>query len=144
MLTRDAASAARRADVPAPVLRSHLTSSFRSQLHIRSIKTVRKHTLAGTHSAVVYNALGEEMDSLELPDPPAAPLQMVDFSGDGLTDILLVTQRKVYGFQLVRHMSASAPFATMLAGLLIAVVVVYVTQQGPTVQHRVRSTDRVD
>jgi hypothetical protein len=93
---------------------------------------------------VVYNALGDEMDSVDLPEPPTAPLQPADFSGDGLTDIILVSQTKAYGFQLVRHLGAGAPYATMLAGLLIAVVVVYVTQQGPTVKNRVRSTDRVD
>jgi hypothetical protein len=93
---------------------------------------------------VVYNSLGEEIDVFELPEPPVAPLKLADFSGDGLTDILLVTRTKLYGFQLVRHLGAGSPYATMVAGLLIAVVVVFFTQQGPTVRQRIRSTDRVD
>lgn len=84
------------------------------------------------------------MDAFELPEAPTMPLQMVDFTGDGLTDLLLVSRGRVYGFQLVRHLGAAAPYATMLAGLLIAVVVVFVIQQGPTSQKRIRSTDRVD
>ena len=93
---------------------------------------------------MVFDALGEQMDSIDLPEPPVVPLQLVDFTGDGLTDILMVSKSRVYAFQLVRHLGAGAPYATMLAGLLIAVVVVYVTQQGPTVRNRVRSTDRID
>jgi hypothetical protein len=88
--------------------------------------------------------MGDEMDVFELPEHPVAPLQMADFTGDGLTDIILTSHNRIYGFQLVRHLGGAPPYATMLAGLLIAVVVVFVIQQGPSSQQRIRSTDRVD
>lgn len=99
---------------------------------------------AGTHSAVVYNSNGDEMDAFEVPEHPVAPLQMADFTGDGLTDIILSTRQRIYGFQLVLRLGAATPYATMLAGLLLAVVVVFVIQQGPSSRQRIRSTDRVD
>ena len=61
-----------------------------------------------------------------------------------MTDVLMLSRGRLYGYQLVRHIGAGAPYATMVAGLLIAVVVVFVVQQGPTAQQRIRSTDRVD
>ena len=93
---------------------------------------------------MLHDALGNEMDGFELPEPPASPLQIVDFNGDGMNDIMLVSRSRIYGFQLVRRIGAGAPYATLVAGLLIAVVVVYVIQQGPSVQQKMRSTDRVD
>jgi hypothetical protein len=99
---------------------------------------------AGTHSAVIYNSKGELLDSFELPGSPAAPLLLCDFSGNGLTDIVLVADDAIYGFQLLKNMGAGMPYATMLAGLLLAVIVVFVTQQGPLSSQKTRSTDRID
>lgn len=86
------------------------------------------------------------MDTLELPAPPLAPLMPCDFSGAGLTDLIAVTHDAVYGFRLVRHLGAAVPYATMLAALLVAVIVVFVTQQGPAAAgtDKIRSTDRID
>ena len=63
---------------------------------------------------------------------------------NGLTDVILVTKDGIYGFQLVKNMGAGMPYATMLGGLLVAVVAVFVTQQGPLSGHKIRSTDRID
>lgn len=84
------------------------------------------------------------MDSFELPGSPVAPLVMCDFSGSGLTDLLLVTKDTIYGFQLVKNMGAGMPYVTMLGALLIAVIVVFVTQQGSLGTQKTRSTDRID
>eukprot|EP00892_Ulva_mutabilis_P008601 jgi/Ulvmu1/6112/UM027_0090.1 len=99
---------------------------------------------AGVHTAVVYNAKGEQLNSFELPGAPLLPLVQCDFAGHGLTDVLLVTKDGVYGFQLVKNMGAGMPYATMLGGLLVAVVAVFVTQQGPLAGQKIRSTDRID
>lgn len=96
------------------------------------------------HTAVVYNSKGEQVDAFELPGRPLVPLVQCDFAGNGLTDLLLATPDGVYGFQLVKNMGAGMPYATMLGGLLIAVVVVFVTQQGPLSDQKIRSTDRID
>lgn len=111
-------------------------------VHERSLIDTGGH--AGVHTAVVYNSKGEPTDSFELPDAPLLPLVQCDFAGNGLTDLLLVTKEGVYGFQLVKNMGAGMPYATMLGGLLIAVVVVFATQQGPLSGHKARSTDRID
>jgi hypothetical protein len=92
---------------------------------------------AGTHSAVIYNSKGEATDSFELPGSPVSPLVLGDFSGSGLTDIVLVTKDAIYGFQLMKNMGAGMPYATMLGALLIAVIVVFVTQQGPLGRDRI-------
>lgn len=84
------------------------------------------------------------MGNFELPGTPVAPLVMCDFAGNGLTDLMLVTKDAIYGFQLVKNMGAGMPYATMLGGLLIAVIVVFVTQQGPLGTQKTRSTDRID
>eukprot|EP01025_Chloroclados_australasicus_P053508 TRINITY_DN63058_c0_g1_i1.p2 TRINITY_DN63058_c0_g1~~TRINITY_DN63058_c0_g1_i1.p2 ORF type:complete len:122 (-),score=11.51 TRINITY_DN63058_c0_g1_i1:161-481(-) len=100
--------------------------------------------VAGGHSAVIYNLKGDVIDMVELPGAPTVPLVIADFTGDGLNDILVVTRHTLYGFQMVKHLGAGLPYATMVAALLIAVVVVFVTQQGPASRQRIRSTDRVD
>jgi hypothetical protein len=99
---------------------------------------------AGTHSAVIYNSKGEATDSFELPASPVSPLVLGDFSGTGLTDIMLVSKDAIYGFQLMKNMGAGLPYATMLGALLIAVIVVFVTQQGSPGSQKTRSTDRID
>ena len=93
---------------------------------------------------MIYSSKGESTGSFELPGSPVAPLVMCDFAGNGLTDLILVTKDAIYGFQLVKNMGAGMPYATMLGGLLIAVIVVFVTQQGPLGTQKTRSTDRID
>jgi len=101
---------------------------------------------SGTHTAALFGLTGKRLDTLELPSAPLQPLVAADFTGDGLTDLLLVTRTHLYGFQLVRHIGAGLPYAALLGCLLVAMLVVYVTQQGPGAgaSKRIRSTDRVD
>ena len=42
------------------------------------------------------------LSAAEVQDEPVLPLQAADFSGDGLTDIVLISHRGVYGYQQVR------------------------------------------
>ena len=73
------------------------------------------------------------------------PLQMVDFSGDGATDIMLVTQHSLFGFVQVRH-TAGLHFQMLLACLIVAMGVVFLTSQtGLTgAAPKGRSTDRME
>lgn len=76
---------------------------------------------------------------------PILPLLAVDFNGDTLTDVLLVTRNGLYGYGQVRH-PTGVPFAALLASLIVAMAVVYFTHQtgsksGPKSG---RATDRVD
>lgn len=54
-------------------------------------------TAAGTEAAVLISEHGHLLDSLWLPGPPVQPLLVVDFNGDGLNDIVLVTNEGVFG-----------------------------------------------
>lgn len=75
---------------------------------------------------------------------PQLPLQPVDFSGDGLTDVILIAREGIFGFQQVRRPGA-VPFSALLALLIVAMIFVYITHQaGPAVIKKGRSTDRVD
>lgn len=73
------------------------------------------------------------------------PLQMVDFSGDGATDIILITQHSLFGFVQVRH-TAGVHFQMLLACLIVAMAVVFLTSQTSLAGAlpKGRSTDRVD
>ena len=79
--------------------------------------------------------------------PPAIPLQVVDFDGDGNNDIILLSRDGVYAFAQVRHIGG-LPFSTLIGILLIAMAVVYFTQVQPQTKRqgakKGRSTDRVD
>ena len=54
-------------------------------------------TAAGAEAAVLISEHGHLLDSLWLPGPPVQPLLVVDFNGDGLNDIVLVTNEGVFG-----------------------------------------------
>ena len=76
---------------------------------------------------------------------PRLPLQMADFNGDGLTDILLVAHGGIFGYAQVRR-PGGVPFSALLALLIVAMAFVYMTHQaGPSKPAgAARSTDRVD
>lgn len=71
-------------------------------------------------------------------------MQAADFNGDGLTDLILTSHDGVFGYAQVRR-PGGVPFSALLALLIIAMAVVYITHQaGPKVAKKGRSTDRTD
>jgi len=85
--------------------------------------------------------------TLSVQATPAIPLQVVDFDGDGNSDIILLSRDGVYAFVQVRHIGG-LPFTTLIGILLIAMAAVYFTQVQPQAKRqggkKGRSTDRVD
>ncbi|KAK9806239.1 hypothetical protein WJX72_006852 [[Myrmecia] bisecta] len=99
----------------------------------------------GAHAAVVLSEHGHKLDSIEYPAPPILPLITSDFSGDGSTDVILVARTGLYAYMQIRH-PGGVPFSALLGCLIVAMAVVYFTQQSATKgrPRKGRSTDRVD
>lgn len=75
---------------------------------------------------------------------PSAPLISADFTGDGLTDVMVVSEEGIFGYAQVRR-PGGVPFSILLALLIMAMIAVYTTHQtGPKASSLARSTDRVD
>eukprot|EP00803_Ostreobium_quekettii_P002515 evm.model.scf_113.4 EVM.evm.TU.scf_113.4 scf_113:72029-79810(+) len=102
--------------------------------------------VAGGRTAAVYSERGHKLDGFDFPVPPVSPLQVVDFNGDGLNDIILCARNGYYGYAQVRHPGA-LPFKMLVMCLIVAMGVVYQTQHLSAAkggQRTKRSTDRVD
>ncbi|EFJ41247.1 hypothetical protein VOLCADRAFT_98769 [Volvox carteri f. nagariensis] len=83
---------------------------------------------AGTEHAVVVSEHGHILAELELPSPPTQPLVVADFNGDGLNDIILVTNRGIYGYVQVPHLAGGMSLSALLLTLVVALGLVYFTQ----------------
>ena len=67
-----------------------------------------------------------------------------DFTGDGLTDVIMVSSEGIFGYAQVRR-PGGVPFSILLALLIVAMIAVYATHQaGPQKSSISRSTDRID
>jgi len=82
---------------------------------------------AGDQEAVVISSGGSVLASVELPGSPTHSLVLEDFSGDGLTDIILLTSGGVYGFVQTRQPGALF-FSTLVGCLIIIMGVIFVSQ----------------
>uniref|UniRef100_A0A0E0MDH5 FG-GAP repeat-containing protein n=1 Tax=Oryza punctata TaxID=4537 RepID=A0A0E0MDH5_ORYPU len=82
--------------------------------------------VGGDLEAVVISPSGGILASIELPAPPTHALVLEDFSGDGLTDIILVTSGGVYGFVQTRHPGALF-FSTLVGCLIVVIGVIFVS-----------------
>lgn len=80
----------------------------------------------GDQEAVVLSPSGSILAMIELPAPPTHALLLEDFSGDGLTDIILVTSGGIYGFVQTRQPGALF-FSTLVGCLIIVIGVIFVS-----------------
>nr|CAB3471542.1 unnamed protein product [Digitaria exilis] len=80
----------------------------------------------GDQEAVVLSPSGGILAIIELPAPPTHALIMEDFSGDGLTDMVVVTSGGVYGFVQTRQPGALF-FSTLVGCLIVVIGVIFVS-----------------
>jgi hypothetical protein len=80
----------------------------------------------GDQEAVVLSPSGGILAIIELPAPPTHALIMEDFSGDGLTDMVVVTSGGVYGFVQIRQPGALF-FSTLVGCLIVVIGVIFVS-----------------
>ncbi|CAN6192339.1 unnamed protein product [Urochloa humidicola] len=80
----------------------------------------------GDQEAVVLSPSGGILDIIELPAPPTHALILEDFSGDGLTDMVVVTSGGVYGFVQTRQPGALF-FSTLVGCLIVVIGVIFVS-----------------
>ena len=118
-----------------------------------SVMALHKHGVpttvlaAGRDAAVLVSEHGHLMDILWLPAPPVKPLIIADFNGDGLNDIILVTQHDgIYGYLQVPHYG-SAVTSALLGCLIIAMGMLffqYSSSFGTAKSRKLRSTELID
>uniref|UniRef100_A0A453SSW9 FG-GAP repeat-containing protein n=1 Tax=Aegilops tauschii subsp. strangulata TaxID=200361 RepID=A0A453SSW9_AEGTS len=80
----------------------------------------------GDQEVVVISPSGGLLASIDLPAPPTYALILEDFSGDGLTDFMLVTSGGVYGFVQTRQPGALF-FGTLVGCLIVAIRAILVS-----------------
>ncbi|XP_077225920.1 FG-GAP repeat-containing protein [Tasmannia lanceolata] len=93
---------------------------------------------AGNQEAVVLSPGGSQLTSIDLPASPTHALITVDFSNDGLTDIILVTSSGVYGFVQTRQPGALF-FSTLVGCLIVLMGVIFVTQYLSSIKGKPRA-----
>lgn len=100
---------------------------------------------AGSEAAVIVSPQGRVLAELDLPGPPAVPMAAADFSGDGLSDIMLVTDEGIFAWSQVRR-PRGLPFAVLVGAMLVAMVTIYFTHHGLGAKgvRRQRATERED
>ncbi|CAN6200408.1 unnamed protein product [Urochloa humidicola] len=80
----------------------------------------------GDQEAAVLSPSGGILAIIELPAPPTHALILEDFSGDGLTDMVVVTSGGVYGFVQTRQPGALF-FSTLVGCLIVVIGVIFVS-----------------
>ncbi|XP_047310479.1 uncharacterized protein LOC124914052 [Impatiens glandulifera] len=93
---------------------------------------------AGEQEAVVISPGGMIVASVGLPSPPSHRVITVDFSNDGLIDLILVSSNGVYGYVQRRHGGALF-FSTMVGCLIIVMGVIFVSQHLNSINAKPRS-----
>ena len=101
--------------------------------------------VAGSHAAVVLSEKGNELASFSFPDTPILPLEIVDLDGDGLNDILVISERMIYAYIQVQNLGGR-PFGMLVLCLIVAMGTIYASQHTgqETTRTLKRSTDRMD
>jgi hypothetical protein len=102
---------------------------------------------AGNHLAAIISDQGHVLDTFNLPEPPAIPIQLADFNGDGYNDLIMMSRGGVFAYSQMRH-PGGVPFSALLGCLMVVMGGVYFTQASPQAARRGavkgRSTDRID
>lgn len=95
--------------------------------------SLRRHAVpsavlvAGSRGALILSEHGHVLEQLSLPHAPSQAIQIMDFSGDGLNDLVVVTQHGVYGYAQVAR-PGGVTLSAILLTLIMAMAVVYYSQ----------------
>lgn len=134
---------------PHPGLSSNQQTGTEPTLVAMALRTHAIPTVilaGGLHSAAIISEHGSVIEELEFPEPAEQPLVIADFNFDGLNDVIIVGEQGLYGWAQVRQPGA-VPYSTLVGGLIVIMVAVWVTQQGfmqSGGKVKGRSTERVD
>ncbi|XP_050126192.1 uncharacterized protein LOC126603407 [Malus sylvestris] len=93
----------------------------------------------GEQQAVVISPGGSIVTSIDLPAPPTYALITEDFSNDGLTDLIVVTNTGVYGFVQTRQPGAFF-FSTLVGCLILVMGIIFVTQHLNSIKGKPRAS----
>ena len=88
----------------------------------RAIKEAHPFVLAVGQRviSVLSSDNGHVAATVDLPNPPYAPVQVVDFNGDGVNDLVIVSKDAIYGY--TGHVHTSGAVIPMLMTLMLALV----------------------
>lgn len=73
-------------------------------------------------------------------------MQIADYNGDGANDLIVVTKAGIFAYTQIEHY-AGFQISAMMLTLIIAIMVVYFTQQydaGGRRERKLRSTEYMD
>ena len=110
-------------------------------IHLRKYGPFEAILVAGEVEAVVLSPNGDRLTTISLPSPPIAPLLSTDFSGDGLNDLILLTQHAIFGYVQTRQPGAIL-FSTLLGILIVVMAVIFLTQNIGSGKGKQRLQDR--
>ncbi|KAL2632806.1 hypothetical protein R1flu_004285 [Riccia fluitans] len=96
---------------------------------------------AGEMEALILHPDGSRLATFILPGPPSAPLIISDFSGDGLNDLIVVTNGGIYGYVQSRHPGAVL-FSSLVGLLIVVMAVIGITQHLNSPKGKPRVPDR--
>lgn len=101
--------------------------------------------VTGASRAALLSEHGHLLDAIALPGPPLAPPVVVDFTGDGLNDVIVTTHEGYFGYVQVRRPGGS-PFGALVGALVVVMVAVYLSQATSAGRRGkpFRSTDRTE
>lgn len=101
--------------------------------------------VVGTSRAALLSEHGHLLDAVTLPGAPLAPPVVVDFTGDGLNDLIVMTHEGYFGYVQVRRPGGS-PFGALVGALVVVMVAIYLSQatSGRQRGKPFRSTDRTE
>jgi hypothetical protein len=78
--------------------------------------------VAGQNSFALLSREGDVLATSDIPHTPVARPVFVDFNGDGLSDVIIMTNDAVLGYQLEAHASVRSLLVAFFALALVAVV----------------------
>lgn len=101
--------------------------------------------VTGASRATLLSEHGHVLDTVTLPGAPLAPPVVVDFTGDGLHDIIVTTHEGYFGYVQVRKPGGS-PFGALVGALVVVMVAIYLSQATSAGRRGkpFRSTDRTE
>jgi hypothetical protein len=101
---------------------------------------------AGAKRVDVISEHGNILASMNLAAPPVQPVEVLDFNGDGLNDVVVVTAAGVFGYAQVHHVGG-LPLGALMLTLIVAMGIIYYTQlydAGGKKPRKLRSTEFAD
>ena len=86
-------------------------------------ESARPMLLVGDKSmALISPGHGKVLSTASIPQPSISRPILVDFNGDGTTDVMVVTQDAVWGYRVTVHAGSSIPFRIVVGLIVVGIM----------------------